>query len=56
MDIGNKRKVIKQNMALLVSGTGALVTNDREKTEALCLFATKLVRGKEAEKNGFAQP
>lgn len=31
-------------------------TSDREKTKALCLFATKLVRGKEAEKNGFAQP
>lgn len=33
-------------MALLVSGTGELVTNGAEKTEALCLFATKFVRGK----------
>lgn len=53
--IGSKRKV-KENVGLLVSGAGELVTSDRERTEVLCLFATKLVRGREAERNGLAQP
>lgn len=29
VDIGNKRRVMKENMTLLVSGTGALVTGRR---------------------------
>lgn len=42
-EIGSKRKL--ENVALLVGGTGELVINDWEKTGALCLFATRLVRG-----------
>ena len=53
--IGSERNV-KQIVSLLVSEAGELVTSDREKTEVLCLLVTKLVRGREAETNGFAQP
>lgn len=54
MYIGSKRKV-KENVGLLINEAGELVTSDRENTGILCLFATKLVRRREAEGNGFAQ-